>query len=1038
MPSLLVNKDNKYLGLDIEGVDDQVINKVVLKAPSDLRPRVQCWKWEQKLPEQYIVAGTKGRLSIKLSVQIQTMDTGEKFRLWVLVDSRATRLFINSDYVWNNWINMKSLAWPIPVNNVDGTPNEQGLICMVVELMLTYEGHSEWVVFAVACIGKEDMILGLPWLRQHNPEIDWNMGKIKMTQCLTHCNTYQAEVQVEKQIRQAEEQLRNKCRVGPFPLVVEDDDTDEENVDQYEEGDRIFMTVIQAIGNFLQQLAEAHHKNSTPKEPSNAVPPHFQHFTHVFAKESFDTLPEQKQWDHAIELIPDAKLSNCKVYPMSVAERVELDCFILENLETGQIRPSKSPMASPCFFIKKKDGLLRLIQDYQTLNSVTVKNHYPLLLITELVDRLQKAKYFTKLDVWWGYNNVQLKDGDKWKAAFRTNCRLFELLVMMFGLMNAPATFQTMMNNIFADLVAEGKVCVYLDNILIFMADMAEHWRTTEEVLQWLWEHKLFLKPEKCEFECQRIEYLRLIISKGRIEIDPMKVGRVAEWPRPNLKKEVQQFVGFVNFYWCFVKDYSTIARPLFNLIGNIDFRWGEEQEKAFLELKGRITSAPILALPDKGKLFQLEVDSSNVATRAVLSQQSESDGKWHPVAFYSKALSAVKRNYDIYDKEMLAIIHTLEEWHHFLEGTRHPFKVWMDHKNLEYFRSTWKLNQRQAYWSLYLLCFDFSLHYKPGHTMGKPDALSQRADHGDGSRDNSNTTLLKPELFAICTLEGITVEGLEKDIVGEIWKQNAEWMWEDSITVMVNKLKDTKANSVHSVEWKLQDGILYYQDKIYVLNNVDLWQRVLEQHHDSKIAGHPGRWKMLELMSCTYWWPCMSKFVRLYCSTCDLCLYTKPQWRAPIRELQPLLIPAERWDTISVDFVVELPESQGHDAIMVVVDSVCKCIHIIPMHTTVTASGTVQLFLHHIWKLHRLPKNVISNCGPQFIVAFMSELYWTLGIQMSTSTAYHPQTDGQMECVNQELEQYLQLFVNQRQNDWVDLLPMVEFQYNNHIHASA
>ena len=220
-----------------------------------------------------------------------------------------------------------------------------------------------------------------------------------------------------------------------------------------------------------------------------------------------------------------------------------------------------------------------------------------------------------------------------------------------------------MMNDIFADLVAEGRVCVYLDDILIFTVDLAEHQQTMEEVLQCLREHKLFLKPEKCKFECQKIEYLGLIISEGRIEMDPVKVSRVAEWPRPNSKKEVQQFVGFVNFYWHFIKDYSTIARPLFDLIGNIDFRWGEEQEKAFLELKQRVTSALILVLLDDSKPFQLEVDSSNVATRAVLSQQSESDGKWHPIAFYSKALSTVKQNYNIYDKEMLAIVHALEEW---------------------------------------------------------------------------------------------------------------------------------------------------------------------------------------------------------------------------------------------------------------------------------------------------------------------------------------------------------------------------------------
>lgn len=197
--------------------------------------------------------------------------------------------------------------------------------------------------------------------------------------------------------------------------------------------------------------------------------------------------------------------------------------------------------------------------------------------------------------------------------------------------------------------------------------------------------------------------------------MDLVKVSGVVEWPCPKSKKEVQQFVGFVNFYWRFIRDYSAITQPLFDLTGNIEFRWGEEQEQAFKNLKDKVMSAPVLALPDNAKPFQLEADSSNVATGAVLSQLSESDSKWHLVAFYSKSLSMVEWNYNIYDKEMLAIIHALEEWRHFLEGARHSFEIWSDHKNLEYFYTAQKLNWRQAQWSLYLLHFDCSLHHQPG-----------------------------------------------------------------------------------------------------------------------------------------------------------------------------------------------------------------------------------------------------------------------------------------------------------------------------------
>jgi hypothetical protein len=212
--------------------------------------------------------------------------------------------------------------------------------------------------------------------------------------------------------------------------------------------------------------------------------------------------------------------------------------------------------------------------------------------------------------------------------------------------------------------------------------------------MEQLRQHKLFLKPEKCEFEKRRIEYLGVVISEGQVEMDPVKVAGVAEWPTLTTKKELQQFLGFTNFYWRFILDYLHIAQPLYVLTGKMDFKWGEEQDFAFHSLKECITSAPVLSLTDDAKPFRIEADSSNVVTGAVLSQQSEVDLKWHPVAYLSKSLSTVKRNYEIHDKEMLAIIHGLEEWRHFLEGAHHKVEIWTDHKNLEYFRTAKKLNR--------------------------------------------------------------------------------------------------------------------------------------------------------------------------------------------------------------------------------------------------------------------------------------------------------------------------------------------------------
>jgi len=248
---------------------------------------------------------------------------------------------------------------------------------------------------------------------------------------------------------------------------------------------------------------------------------------------------------------------------------------------------------------------------------------------------------------------------------------------MFFGMTNSLATFQTMMNDIFRNLIAEGIVVVYLDDILIFTKTKEEHEQAVRRVLQVLKENKLFLRPEKCEFCKQRIEYLGLVISENEVSMDPVKVAGVREWPTPENKMDVQAFLGFVNFYRRFIRDFSARARPLFDLTRSEQvWTWSGKEQAAFEDLKTAVTTAPVLVSPQESDPFRIEVDSSDFTTGAVLSQQSTTDGKWHPVAFYSKSLSSVEQNYEIHDKEMLAIICALEEWRHFLEGVTHPVEI--------------------------------------------------------------------------------------------------------------------------------------------------------------------------------------------------------------------------------------------------------------------------------------------------------------------------------------------------------------------------
>jgi hypothetical protein len=319
-----------------------------------------------------------------------------------------------------------------------------------------------------------------------------------------------------------------------------DDDLDSE-VDDFtiEEDDHVFMVMVHpvdphhfvcALSTVSGCLAKVFAKNSKPKGFEDIVPTSLHTYADVFSETAFDSLPERRKWDHAIELEHEPSPRFQKVYPMTLTEQTEMGAFLEEALATGHIRQSKSPLGAPVFFIKKKDGKLCFVQDYWALNAITRKNQYLLPLINDLIHRLENVHYFTKLDVHWGYNNVHIREGDEWKAAFHTNRGLFEPLVMYFSLTNSLATFQRMMNEIFQDLTAEGIVSVYLNNILIFTNSLEEHRQITCLVLDRMREHKLYLRPEKCEFEKTRIEYLGVIISHNKVEIDPVKTAGVAVW----------------------------------------------------------------------------------------------------------------------------------------------------------------------------------------------------------------------------------------------------------------------------------------------------------------------------------------------------------------------------------------------------------------------------------------------------------------------------------------------------------------------------
>ena len=413
------------------------------------------------------------------------------------------------------------------------------------------------------------------------------------------------------------------------------------------------------------------------------------------------------------------------------------------------------------------------------------------------------------------------------------------------------------MNNILGDLIQQGQVMVYLDDILIFGDDLKEHRKIVREVLKRLRENDLYAKAEKCFFEQSSIDYLGMIISKGQINMDKKKVAGVLEWPVPKKVKDIQAFLGFANFYRRFIQDFAKITRPLVDLTKKDQpWVWEPAQQTAFEALKEAFTTAPILRIPDDVNPFRLSTDASDFATDAVLSQLDPGDTLWHPVAFFSKSLNVHERNYEIYDKELLAIIRALEEYRHYLEGHPEKFEIWSDHQNLTYFRQAQKLTRRQARWALYLTRFHYSLHHKPGKSMQAEDPLSRRPDHEEGVNfDNQDKILLKPEFFAISALEA-THESLVND--DQILKEIKEALLSDDVTKDYKSLLQSGPREFKKSlqDWNYENGLLLYRGKVYIPKSTDdhLRRRIVQIHHDLPSAGHPGRWKTYELVSRNYW----------------------------------------------------------------------------------------------------------------------------------------------------------------------------------------
>jgi hypothetical protein len=519
----------------------------------------------------------------------------------------------------------------------------------------------------------------------------------------------------------------------------------------------------------------------------------------------------------------------------------------------------------------------------------------------------------------------------------------------------------------------------------------------------------LYLKPEKCTWEAPCVDYLGLILEKGVTRMDPAKIKGIASWPTPTTVKQVRSFLGFCNFYRPFIYHFSHIARPLNELTQKENpWTWEERHQKAFEELRNRVTSEPVLAQPRLDQQFELEVDASGFAFGAVLSQKGE-DGKKHPIAFYSATAIEAERNYNIYDLELLAIVKACRHWRPYLAGSPHKVIVHTDHANLQYWRQPHKISRRIAREVLELSEFDIELHHIPGKNNGRADALSRRPDYDQGERDNENVIVLPDNVFV--NTGSTTFEPPRAAQNEDILRP-----WVDP-----HQLKE-----INGEWWKGQRRV--------ITGDTEMRRTIIKNHHDLPAYGHPGISRTTDLVARYHWWPNLATEVQNYVKGCAECQRHKINTQARKAPLSPITPVREAlpFQTIALDFIVKLPVSNGYDSILTITDHDCsKAAIFIPCNETINAEGVAGLYLRYVFPRYGLPTKIISDRDPRFTSKFMKELLHLIGATTNTSTAYHPRTDGQSERSNQFLGQFLRPWVNAQQDNWEPYLPIAEFAHN-------
>ncbi|KAL0539519.1 hypothetical protein IC582_023734 [Cucumis melo] len=906
----------------------------------------------------------------------------------VLFDSGSSHSFISSAFLSHARLEVEPLHHVLSVS----TPSGECMLSRekVKACQIEIAGHVIEVTLIVLDMLDFDVILGMDWLAANHASIDCSRKEVTF----------------------------NPPSRASFKFKGE--------------GSRSLPQVISAIraSKLLSQgtwgiLASV--VDTREADVSLSSEPVVRDYPDVFPEE-LPGLPPHREVEFAIELEPGTVPISRAPYRMAPAELKELKVQLQKLLDKGFIRPSVSPWGAPVLFVKKKDGSMRLCIDYRELNKVTVKNRYPLPRIDDLFDQLQGATVFSKIDLRSGYHQLRIKDEDVPKTAFRSRYGHYEFIVMSFGLTNAPAVFMDLMNRVFREFL-DTFVIVFIDDILIYSKTEAEHEEHLRMVLQTLRDNKLYAKFSKCEFWLKQVSFLGHVVSKAGVSVDPAKIEAVTGWTRPSTVSEVRSFLGLAGYYRRFVENFSRIATPLTQLTRKgVPFVWSKACEDSFQNLKQKLVTAPVLTVPDGSGSFVIYSDASKKGQGCVLMQQGK------VVAYASRQLKSHEQNYPTHDLELAAVVFALKIWRHYLYGEK--IQIFTDHKSLKYFFTQKELNMRQRRWLELVKDYDCEILYHPGKANVVADALSRKVSHSAALITRQAPLHRDLERAEIAVSVGaVTMQLAQLTVQPTLRQRIIDAQSNDPYLVEKRGLAEAGQTAEFSLS---SDGGLLFERRLCVPSDSAVKTELLSEAHSSPFSMHPGSTKMYQDLKRVYWWRNMKREVAEFVSKCLVCQQVKAPRQKPAGLLQPLSIPEWKWENVSMDFITGLPRTlRGFTVIWVVVDRLTKSAHFVPGKSTYTASKWAQLYMSEIVRLHGVPVSIVSDRDARFTSKFWKGLQTAMGTRLDFSTAFHPQTDGQTERLNQVLEDMLRACALEFPGSWDSHLHLMEFAYNNSYQAT-